>query len=488
MKFLFDTNVLIQAEPTSPSDVERGTPVVAELLRLLGEGLHQVYIHPASIDELRRDKDARRREMREVLAQKYPHLPAPPAVASRLAAFLPAAAPGSHDETDHVVLAAVDADAVDYLVTDDQKLIQKARRAALGQRVVTPTGAVATLRGLFRSVPLPPPAVRQVIAHQLREDDPIFSSLSLDYPEFREWIRRCKREHRLAWIVPSDNSRLAGVTIVKDEVGREHGLSGRLLKICTLKIADDARGFRYGELLLKAVFTYAFNNSYDHTYVEVFDRHSETIDLLETFGFDRLDSRTPRGEIVLAKPLRYSDHEAASLAPLDFHIRFGPRHVKVREVFVVPIQPRFHSMLFPELAPQASLFEASSPYGNSILKAYLCRAKTRQITPGSVLLFYETGGTGAIRALGVVEETLVARRPEDIAHFVGQRTVYSYAEISQMCASDVLAILFRQASDTLGRSIPRSELIRNGVLAGAPQSIVRVKEGGLSWIRQMVER
>lgn len=487
LKFLFDTNVLIRAEPTSPDDVEQGTPVVADLLRLINEGSHQPYVHPASIEELRGDRDLRRREMREILVRKYPQLPSPPPVTAALAAELPRPAPGSHDETDHVVLAAVRADAVDYLVTDDQKLIQKARRVGLGSRVLTPTDAVTTLRGLFRTVPLPPPAVYQVVAHQLVEEDPIFASLSEDYPGFNLWLRKCKREHRLAWTIPRDTGHLAGVCIVKEERDREHGLPGRLLKLCTLKIAEDARGYRYGELLLKAVFTYAFENSFDQVYVEVFERHGETIDLLESFGFQQLPARTPKGELVLAKPLKYSQRDIGSFDELAFHIRFGPRYLKAKDVFVVPIQPAFHDMLFPECAHQRSLFESVGPYGNSILKAYLCNAKTRQITAGSVLLFYESGGSGSVRCLGVVEETLVSERPEEIAHFVGQRTVYSFSDISEMCRSPVLAILFRQASGVIVEPISLKELERSGALKGPPQSITRVKEDALTWIREQIE-
>ena len=50
MKFLIDTNILIPAEPTSPQDIEPGTPFVVNLLRLLVEGAHQVYVHPASLE------------------------------------------------------------------------------------------------------------------------------------------------------------------------------------------------------------------------------------------------------------------------------------------------------------------------------------------------------------------------------------------------------------------------------------------------------
>lgn len=488
MKFLLDTNLLIRAEPTSPADLEHGSPVAVDLLRLVSEGRHQAYLHPASLEELRGDHNLTRRALRGILARKYPELPFPPTAPAALDTQLGRPAPGSHDAIDHLLLASVYRDAVDYLVTDDQKLLRKARQLNLGSRVVTAAHAIATLRGLFRIVPSPPPAVRRGIAHDLDENDPIFDTFKADYPTFSQWLQSCKRQHRLCWTVRGACESLAGVCIVKEEDSREHGLPGRLLKLCSLKVADNARGYRYGELLLKAVFSYAFDNSYDHTYVEVFPKYAELIDLLEAFGFSILPARTEKDELVLAKPLKYSSRDFDSLDAIGFHIRFGPRFLKAKDVFVVPIRPRYHEMLFPECCRQPALFpDSASPYGNSILKAYLCKAKARRLTPGSVLLFYESGGSSSVRCLGVVEDTLVSARPSELAHFVGQRTVYTLSEIEAMCSSHVLAILFRQASGVLAAPLLLRELIGAGGLNGPPQSITRLKGEALAWIRELIE-
>ncbi len=487
MKFLVDTNIVIRAEPTSPADVEAGTPIAIEFLRLIAKGSHQAYLHPASLEELRGDREETRRSLRETLVRKYPELPSPPVVPLALEAILGRPDPSSHDRVDHLLLAAVSADAVDYLVTDDHRIVRRARRVDLASRVLTPADAVATLRRLFQTVPTPPPAVAQVYAHELDDADPIFDSFRSDYPDFQLWIRKCKREHRISWIIPAANGQLAALCIVKAETNREHGLPGRLLKLCSFKVSDDARGFRYGELLLKAVFTFAFENWYDHVYVEVFPKYSELIDLLDTFGFQELPARTLKGEIVLGKPLSFSQREFETLDALQFHIRFGPKYLKAKDVFVVPIRPEYHDMLFPEHAVQPELFGQVRPFGNGILKAYLCHSPSRQLTPGSVLLFYESGGSSQVRCVGVVEETLVASQPDRVARFVGQRTVYSLAEIKAMCVEPVLAILFRQASGLLNYPLPLRDLLEEGVLTTAPRSITRVKAEGLRWMRDQIE-
>ncbi len=250
-----------------------------------------------------------------------------------------------------MLLAAVHSDAVDYLVTDDLGIIRKARRTNLASRVLTPAAAIDALNGLSRHLSIPPPSVRQVYAYELDSADPIFETFKADYSRFEDWLSKCKREHRLAWVVEDESGHLAGVCIVKEENSGEHGLQGDLLKLCSFKIADEARGSRFGELLLKAVFNYAFENRYDHAYVEVLPKYRELINLTETFGFYALPKRTDKNELVTIKKLKFTEREYESLDALNFHVHFGPKYVKVTDAFVVPIKPKYHDLLFPELAP-----------------------------------------------------------------------------------------------------------------------------------------
>ena len=57
MKFLIDTNIFIPLEPTRPSEVEGGTTKAAEFVQLAGISGHQLYVHPARREDLRRDMD-----------------------------------------------------------------------------------------------------------------------------------------------------------------------------------------------------------------------------------------------------------------------------------------------------------------------------------------------------------------------------------------------------------------------------------------------
>jgi hypothetical protein len=280
MKFLFDTNLIIPAEPTSHADEEPGTALVSELIGLIGKGQHQAYVHPASLRELRGDKSHERRELRKKLIAKYQRLPAPPKISDEQERALGRPRPGSHDEVDYLLLAAVAADAVNYLITDDHKLHKRAATLGVGDRVLVLADTAAMVRGLFPRVPPPPPSVIPARCHEISEADPIFDSLRKEYDDFDDWFRRCKLAHRRAWTIRSPSGGLAGLCIVKDEEKADHGLTGKILKLCTFKIASHARGFRYGELLLKAIFDYAFANSYEVIYVTVFKRHADLIGVL----------------------------------------------------------------------------------------------------------------------------------------------------------------------------------------------------------------
>jgi hypothetical protein len=115
-------------------------------------------------------------------------------------------------------------------------------------------------------------------------------------------------------------------------------------------------------------------------------------------------------------------------------------------------------------------------------KAYLCHSPNRQLQAGSTLLFYRSQDAKAVTCVGVVEDTLVSTKAEEVVAFVGQRTVYSADDIQGMCnRGPVLAVLFRQ-DRLLPTPIPRQELVSERVVTQAPQSICRVPAEVIPWL------
>jgi hypothetical protein len=483
MKFLIDTNILISLEPTSDTAIEPGAREAAEVARLIQQSGNKIMVHPHVLADIARDGDLERRAHRQHVLRKYPALDGAPQLTTADAALLGAVAPGSNDWVDHHLLVAVARDAVDYLITQDHAIHARAGRLQVADRVLTIADALTMLRALFPTTPTPPPAVRSIRTHELRQDDPIFESFRGDYADFDEWLRKCKREERPTWVIDGDR-RLAAVCIAKPERSSNHGMNGKILKICSFKVSETHLGARFGELLLKTIFVYAHENAFDWIYLTVFEKHDWLLALLRDFGFDPSAERTALGELVMTKPTGPAAPTNDETA-LDYAIRFGPCRWSwdCAGVWIVPIQPQFERILFPERQEQASLFGGSQPSGNAIRKAYLCHSQLRSLQPGDVLAFYRSTDTQGIRTLGVVENWIASSDPTKIQQFVAGRTVYSMASIQSMTGEhrEVLAIRFRQVLHEF-TEIPFDDLKAAKVLAGPPQSIVRARAEGLPWL------
>jgi hypothetical protein len=485
MKFLFDTNIIISAEPTTSADIEAHTANVSILFGLIKQMDAAGYVHPASFDEIRKDKDEKRRTTRQKLLSKYLRLEAPPPITQEIISILGKPKPNSHNAVDMLLLAALVGNAVDFLVTNDNGIHRRSARLDLAERVLTADEALLTVRGLLPKLVQTPPAVEQVKCYQLQKTDLIFNSLRKDYPEFDIWLEKCQREHRPAFLI-KDGSQYAAVAIIKEEAVSDDGLSGTALKICTFKVAETANGFRYGELLLKAIFGYIHAKGISQGYLTCYPKQASLIRFLERFGFFE-QSQTDNGELVFVKRFIPPEHDRLRLSPLEFHRQYGPYQMNVAgvEKFVIPIQPKYHKILFPDLEEQLNLFAGSNACGNSILKAYLCNAIVKDLPPGSIILFYRSQDKQHIQSVGVVEKCLRSSNAAEIAQFVGKRTVYSLKEIEKMCSKETLAILFRYAKGI--PSVSLTELIDNKALTAAPQQIMRVKQDARQWIQSKIE-
>ena len=493
LNLLLDTNVLIAAYPKNLGSVETLTKLATELIRLANEHGHTTYSHEVAVElDTHNIRDVQDRQWRRMLLEKHPTVSAHPPIPSSISEVLGSSPYGSHDWVDHILLAAVEGNAVHMLVTEDRGILQKAKRLDLTDRVVDTEDAISIIKALAPRATSPMLMARQVQVHTLDETDPIFASLRQDYPGFDTWLAKCKQEHRTCWII-EDGSALAAATIVKDETPAEYRIPGRTLKIAMFKVSESFPGLRYGELLLKAVFDYIASNSYESAYVTVLPKHEKVIEFFEGFGFSAIGERTQLDEFVFSKPFSPPSDEGRSLLPLDYHIRFGPMNYRADvSTFVVPIKPPYHRMLFPELETQRQFsgMQTLNPFGNSIKKAYLSQSK-RNISPGSILYFYRSQDWRALTLVGVVEGTLFSRSPDTIASYVWKRTVYSYDEIDRMTRTakeGVLAVLFRQAR-FIQPPITGATLSSAGIWSRPPQSIMKLKSGDQTqWIHAKVTR
>jgi hypothetical protein len=483
MNFLIDTNILIPLEPATNADECQQSKKALEFHSALLAAGHIPLVHPASKEDISHDKDLARRRFRELHISKYPLLADPPVPSNQTLSIIGDAERASNDWIDNQLIAAVVEDAVNFLVSEDRGIRSKANRLGVGTRVLTIEEALSLISDLSDKIEVPPPSVKAVKAYYIKTDDPILESLRADYPNFDDWFARCRREHRQSWIIPGEGGYVAGLCVINHEKDPPTALSGKVLKICSFKISECFNGFRYGELLLRAVFEHANSNQYNWVFLTVFQKHFKLIELLGDFGFRPLESQTEMGEFVLAKPME-PIAGVIEANPVEFFIRYGPNHfLSGVEWYVIPIRPVYSDVLFPETAYQGQLFQGIYPFGNSIRKAYLCHSKIKDIPVGSVAAFYRSQNRNGIVAIGIIERIFRSSSAQKIAQLVGKRTVYSMSEIQNMCQKTVLAILFRQARGFMPE-IPLKDLISGGVFKIPPQSIIRISQEGISCLKK----
>jgi len=483
VKLLIDTNILIPLDPATEAE-EGETPLVAEVFQRAQRAKAEVYYHPASRVDLARDPNAPRRRSHETDLAKYLPLPSPPQ-APELDLLLGAPAYGSNDWVDNQLVIALKKHAVDLLITNDAGLRRKARRLDLEQSVLSASEAHRYLREFYDDAPPAPPSLTQGLAHVLDENDPFFDSFAEDYVGFRDWLIRSKKAARQCWYAKNAAGHLDAVCIVKhekDDLPPE--VSGKVLKICTLKVAEAARGRSLGEQLFKAVFGFAYENRYDAIFVTLFEEKQERlVEDLQDFGFALSSKRRARNEAQMWKLLRPPAGDTR--VGLEAHVAFGPRFVDFSApLYAVPIEPRFVEQLFPEQVRQAGMMPKACT--NAMRKAYLSGSGITPPPPGSVLAFYRSRSQQGIVAIGVVEASERHATADGVASFVGKRTVYTQRNIEDMIVKGpVLAMRFREARLTRA-PISLSVLKQRGLLKGVPQSIqsVALTEENRTWLNE----
>lgn len=480
LTFLIDTNVFLALEADAADRPSEDWETATRFTQLVGGHGHRLVVHPATELDLTRCESQERREQRLVALRRYSVIP------GRVPGYGRSERQLANDAVDDLLVEALRVEAASFLVTGDRRMRRRAARVYpdLDGRVITLAEAVAHLRELHPPPGEPPPRVEWRRCHELDPEDPIFISIREDYPEFDAWFSRCRQEHREAVVVPQEGSRkLAALCIVKPEDSGEFGLPPRRLKLCTLKVAEPARGQRLGELILKTMLLEGERRGSSGLWLSAFEHHVELLELLRDLGFQDRGEKTPAGELVLFRSLvPVADQE---LDAFTFNKQFGPRALRTDQpASVIPIRPEFEQRLFPELRDQQELLPVYLACGNGLRKAYLSHAADRQVGPGNLLLFYRSGDLQAVRAIGVCETAVVSRDPTFIAATVRTRTVYTGQEIAEKTENgtrDVLVLLFRQ-SRLLGDGWSLRQLTDAGVLNGPPQSIQRVKPKGARWV------
>lgn len=480
LRFLLDTNVLIPLQDSF--QVLQGN--LANFVRLANIGGHQLMYHPANIADFERDKDITRRQRNLERVKQYP------ALGNSAPCIWNTADTTANDACDNELLYALHCEAVHALVTEDKGIHAKARMRGLAHRVYTIQTAEDWLKRLHETRQIILPNIQDVPLHGLTPElgSPFFDSLRKGYPQttdhdgFDEWFRKKAREDRHAWVYHDDKGVLSALCIYaiqNDEILNDQGdvLKGAALKLCTFKVGESVRGRKVGELFLKAAFRFATENHCEHIFLTAASEGQDyLVQMLRDFGFEERGHH--RGDTVLLKLHPANKPPMNDVSPTEYVRRYFPhfRSDNTIQKFLVPIQPSYHDMLFPDYIPtQPRLFTSTGSVGNAIKLAYLCHAQTNSIHEGDILLFYRSEDERVVTSIGVVERFEISSDGAEIASLVSRRTVYGIDEIDELSKKPTKVILFRLVGH-FPNVVSYDRLVLDKVVTGNIQSIRKVSD------------
>lgn len=503
--YLIDTNILIGLE-----DYREVDRAYAKFSSLAAAHKVNVFVHEAARDDILRDKDISRRKISLSKIEKYQILARRRGLTQLELEADFGALRKPNDVVDATLLHALKSDAVDFIVSQDKGLHERALRhsAELGRRVLFVGDAADLLTQTYEPRQVPIRHVTEAYAHTIDQTDSFFDSLRQGYPEFDDWWRdKCVRLHRSCWVV-YDDEKLAGLIVRKDELASDTDAvtkAGKILKVCTFKVAPEKRGVKLGELLLKQVLWYAQTNGYDLAYLTTYEDQVALMSLLEYYGFKHAGTKS-NGELIYertfsaAKIQSETSESRYDLARMNYpRFLVGPDS----RAFGIPIKEDYHDTLFPDLwnPQQADLFKGASRAerpnrpGNTIRKVYLCRAPSNLGPAGSILFFYKGQSkelpSQSITALGILESVTLAQSTRELMQLAGGRSVYSERELEgwfskQQSPPKPVKVINYLLVSYISPAITIDELRFMGVLNGAPpQSIYELNSSSL---QKLIER
>lgn len=429
MKALLDTNIIIHREAAKVINNDIGV-----LFNWLDKLKIEKYIHPVTIIELNRNKDARTVASMTIKIGSYNHIKNVSAASDEFNGICKQIDATPNDINDSLLLNEVFCDRVDLLISEDKKIHTKARLLGIDERVFTIDQflekAAAENPDLVNYKVL---AVRKVDFANVELQNSFFDSFRDDYKGFDRWFN--KKADEVAYICYDQNCISAFLYIkVEDELENYGDIvpgfkKKKRLKIGTFKVASN--GFRIGERFLKIIFDNAQQYNVSEIYVTIFDKRPEQsrlINLLEEWGFLYHGIKhTENGD----EKVYTKDFDKKQEINLKQPKRTYPFISDKSRVFIVPIYPEYHTELFPDsiLRTESPMdYAENEPHRNALSKVYISRSYFRNLLPGDIVVFYRTGGLykGVATTYGIVE-SVVDNIPDEKAFIQAcrKRSVFS---------------------------------------------------------------
>lgn len=433
MKVLLDTNIIIHREAAKVINQDIGL-----LFNWIDKLKYSKYIHPATVEELNRNKDAKTVATMNIKIGSYNLIKNPAPAGDALNNVSKKVDTASNDVNDTLILNEVFSDRVDILISEDKKIHIKAALLNISNRVFT-------IEQFLEKVTAENPdlvnykvlAVKKIDFAKVDLQNMFFDSFREDYTGFDKWFN--KKADEICYICYA-NDAIAAFLYIKVEDENENYSDvepafkrKKRLKIGTFKVASN--GFRIGERFLKIVFDNALQYKVEEIYVTIFEKRPEQsrlIALLEEWGFvyHGMKSTVNGEEKVLVKD--FSRGRDVNLAQPR---KTFPFIAAQSRTYIVPIYPEYHTELFPDsiLRTESPLdYTENEPHRNALSKVYISRSHVRNLQAGDIIVFYRTGGIyhGVVTTYGIVE-SVVDNIPSEAAFIQAcrKRSVFTDEEL-----------------------------------------------------------
>lgn len=448
LRILIDTNIIIGLEDNKVID-ER----FSDFIRYAQSNQCPIFLHPECQRDISRDRNPERREITLSKAKKYLPLPNPAELTEEFNEWV--GKKNENDEIDNKQLFQLYCGYVELFVTEDKGILKKAEKLGLQDKVLSITDALNKLRKKFEyRVPqhpiLKPCSVRAI---KDRITEPFFESLKADYEGFGHWFDKCVRQDRQCYSLTVDG-KLSALLIYNREKAEQHRIPGIFedaLKMCTFKTNEDAFGLKMGELFLNKMFQLCVERSINYLYLTLFEKYKFLVGLLTKFGFSKKEiiNKDNNHEIVMIKDLKKSETTKKSNS-----IRIHPFYSDSQEFnkFVIPIRQPYYDSLFKDSSLRArTLFDQdrislNEIQGNSIIKAYICGAKRKNLRQGDILFFYSSRKLRLIQPIGILKKAHFIKDLDKLKSTVRGKTVFSESKLEKIyneSSGSLMVIIFR---------------------------------------------
>lgn len=306
-------------------------------------------------------------------------------------------------------LNLLEANEVDYLVTENSLMYSMAKSMGLDARVYTIENFIekCTIENRIldenRGV-----VVRKCLFGEISIKDPFLKDFIKDYkPEFLNWFERKKGDE--VYISQTEDKELKALLKLKIEFEDEnyadiipHFNPAKRLKICSFKV--DYNGEKLGERFIRIIFEKAIENKVDEIYVTIFNTskiRKRLIDLIERWGFTKWGTKKSGNKRVMEEV-----YVRKMNGIISDEIRHNyPFHLKAKNAFIIPIHRIYCDRLLPEdTLPCCDL--DIIPSKHAIRKVLVLHEYPEDIDKGSILFFYRLSSVvndRSIVATGIVE-------------------------------------------------------------------------------------